>query len=110
MRSPGALTPSTRPGDRRPGRGRNGEQNVFRDLGFPAGEARVLLMRARLAEALRQWIETSALTQTAAAARLGISQSRVSEIVRGRVELLSLDYLAGLCARAGMQVDVRLAA
>jgi hypothetical protein len=33
----------------------------------------------------------------------------VSEIVRGKVELLSLDYLVGLCAKAGIAVGVRLA-
>ena len=45
-----------------------------------------------------------------AAKRLGISQPRVSEITRGKVELLSLDYLVGLCAKAGIPVGVRLAA
>jgi predicted XRE-type DNA-binding protein len=44
------------------------------------------------------------------AKRLGISQPRVSEIVRGKVELLSLDYLVGLCAKAGIPVGLRLAA
>jgi predicted XRE-type DNA-binding protein len=34
----------------------------------------------------------------------------VSEIVRGKVELLSLDYLVGLCVKAGIPVGVRLAA
>ena len=48
--------------------------------------------------------------QAEAAKRLGVTQPRVSEIVRGKVELLSLDYLAGLCTRAGIPVGVRLAA
>jgi predicted XRE-type DNA-binding protein len=55
-------------------------------------------------------MEREKLTQVEAAKRLGISQPRVSEIVRGKVELLSLDYLAGLCAKAGIPVGVRLAA
>jgi len=42
--------------------------------------------------------------------RLGIAQPRVSEIVRGKIELMSLDYLVGLCAKAGVSVQVRLAA
>jgi predicted XRE-type DNA-binding protein len=69
-----------------------------------------VLLRARLAEALRVWMERGKLTQTEAAKRLGITQPRVSEIVRGKVELLSLDYLVGLCAKAGIPVGVRLAA
>lgn len=84
--------------------------NVFLDLGFPPHEAAVLLLRAELAEALRQWIESEDLTQAKAAKRLGIAQPRVSEIVRGKVELMSLDYLVGLCAKAGVSVEVRLAA
>ena len=84
--------------------------NIFLDLGFPPHEAAVLLLRAELAEALRQWIESEDLTQAQAAKRLGIAQPRVSEIVRGKIELMSLDYLVGLCAKAGVSVQVRLAA
>ncbi len=84
--------------------------NIFLDLGFPPHEAAVLLLRAELAEALRQWIESEDFTQAQAAKRLGIAQPRVSEIVRGKIELMSLDYLVGLCAKAGVSVEVRLAA
>ena len=69
-----------------------------------------MLLRAKLAEALRVWMEREELTQSEIAKRLGISQPRVSEIVRGKVELLSLDYLVGLCAKAGIPVGLRLAA
>src|SRR5471030_2590657 len=84
--------------------------NIFLDLGFPPHEAEVMLLRAKLAEALRAWMERENLTQARAAKRLGITQPRVSEITRGKVELLSLDYLVGLCAKAGIPVGVRLAA
>ena len=84
--------------------------NIFLDLGLPSHEAAVMLLRAQLAEALRQWIEREQLTQTQAAKRLGVNQPRISEITRGKVELLSLDYLVGLCAKAGLAVKVRLAA
>ena len=84
--------------------------NIFRDLGLPPHEAEIMLLRAKLAEALRLWMEREKLTQARAAQRLGISQPRVSEITRGKVELLSLDYLVGLCAKAKISVGVRLAA
>ena len=80
--------------------------NIFLDLGFPPHEAEVLLLRAKLAEALRVWIERKKLTQAQAAKRLGITQPRVSEIMRGKVELLSLDYLVGLCAKVGIVVKL----
>ncbi len=84
--------------------------NIFLDLGFPPHEAAVLLLRAELAEALRQWMESEGITQTQAAKRLGIARPRISEIMRGKIELMSLDYLVGLCAKAGVSVEVRLAA
>ncbi len=84
--------------------------NIFLDLGFPPHEAEVMLLRAELAEALRQWIERKKLTQAQAAKHLDIAQSRISEISRGKVELLSLDYLVGLCAKAGIPVGLKLAA
>ena len=77
--------------------------NIFLDMGFPPHEAEVMLLRAKLAEALRAWMEREDLTQAEAAKRLGVTQPRVSEIVRGKVELLSLDYLVGLCAKARIQ-------
>ena len=84
--------------------------NIFLDMGLPPHEAEVMLLRAKLAEALRAWMERGKLTQAQAAKRLGVTQPRVSEIVRGKVELLSLDYLVGLCAKARIPVGVRLAA
>jgi predicted XRE-type DNA-binding protein len=67
-------------------------------------------LRARLAEALRKWVEREELTQAQASKRLGITQPRVSEVTRGKVELLSLDYLVGLCAKAGISVGLKIAA
>ena len=84
--------------------------NVFLDLGFAPHEASVMLLRAQLAEALRTWMEREGLTQAQAAKRLGIAQPRVSDIVRNKVELMSLDYLVGLCAKAKLDVGLKLAA
>lgn len=84
--------------------------NIFLDLGFPPHEAAVMLLRAQLAVALLRWVEDNRLTQAQAAKRLGIAQPRLSEIVRGKVELLSLDYLVGLCAKANIDVGLRTAA
>ena len=69
-----------------------------------------MLLRAKLAEALRVWMEHEKLTQAQAAKRLDIAQRRVSEIVRGKIELHSLDYWVGLCVKAGISVGMRLAA
>ena len=83
--------------------------NVFMDLGFPAHEAAVMLLRCELAEALRKWMDREGITQAQAAKRLGVVQPRISEIARNKVDKLSLDYLVGLCAKAGVSVAVKLA-
>ncbi|MES2760242.1 MAG: XRE family transcriptional regulator [Pseudomonadota bacterium] len=60
-------------------------------------------MRAALTAALEQWLRESGLTQTAAAAVLGTTQARVSEIKHGKTAQFSLDLLVRLAARAGMR-------
>lgn len=87
-----------------------GSGNVFLDLGFPPHQAAVMLLRCEVAEKLRRWIEKEGFSQAEAAARLGIAQPRVSEIVRNKVEKFSLDYLVGLCAKAGIPIAFRRAA
>ena len=87
-----------------------GSRNVFLDLGFPPHEAAVMLLRCELAEGLRRWMARRGLTQAEAAERLGVSQPRISEIARNKVDKLSLDYLVSLCSKAGVSVKVTLAA
>ena len=87
-----------------------GGGNIFIDLGFPPHEAAVMLLRCELAEALRKWIDREGITQAEAAERLGVAQPRISEISRNKVDKLSLDYLVGLCSKAGVAVKVRMAA
>jgi predicted XRE-type DNA-binding protein len=84
--------------------------NIFIDLGFQPHEAAVMLLRCELAEALRKWIDREGITQAQAAERLGVAQPRISEISRNKVDKLSLDYLVGLCAKAGLAVKVKTAA
>jgi predicted XRE-type DNA-binding protein len=50
------------------------------------------------------------LTQAEAAKRLGVVQPRLSEIACNKVDKLSLDYLVGLCEKAGLSVTVKTAA
>lgn len=82
--------------------------NVFVDLGFTAEESAVLTMRAELMVNLRQIIEKKHWTQVEAAQHLGISQSRVSDLVRGKWEKFSLDMLVNLIARSGKKITLEV--
>lgn len=84
--------------------------NVFADLGFPPDEIAVLTLRAELIVALRKLIAARGWTQVQAAEALGVTQSRVSDLVRGKYEKFSLDMLVTLAARGGRTVKLRLAA
>ncbi|MGH8769046.1 MAG: helix-turn-helix domain-containing protein [Burkholderiales bacterium] len=83
--------------------------NVFVDLGFPPEEVAILTMRADLMAQLRLLIERKGWTQAQAAAALGVSQSRVSDLVRGKWNKFSLDMLLMLAARTGLQPRLKLA-
>lgn len=84
--------------------------NVFVDLGFDPAEAAVLQMRSNLMSDLRLYIEKQKLTQAEAAKRLGIAQSRVSDLVRGKWDKFSLEMLITLEARLGRTIRVEFAA
>lgn len=88
----------------------NSSGNVFADLGFPPEEAAVLQMRADLMAKLRKFIAAKRLTQAKAARLLGISQSRVSDLVRGKWERFSLEMLIILATKAGIRVSIETAA
>lgn len=78
--------------------------NVFRDLGFSAEEAENLRIRSELMARLARVIEERGLTQAEAARVFGVSQPRVSDLVRGKIDLFSIDTLVNLLAKAGLQV------
>lgn len=82
--------------------------NIFIDMGYPADEAAVLGLRADLMAQLRLLIQGNGWSQQQAAQHLNITQSRVSDLVRGKWEKFSIDMLITLAARAGQSVQVEL--
>ena len=85
-------------------------ENVFIDLGYSPDEAAILQMRADLMADLRKFIKAKRLTQARAAEILGVSQSRVSDLIRGKWERFSLEMLISLATKAGMRVTLKRAA
>ncbi|MBE3110627.1 MAG: XRE family transcriptional regulator [Acidobacteria bacterium] len=82
--------------------------NVFRDLGFAREEAEHLLIRSDLMIAVQKALEHRALRQTEAAKILGVTQPRVSDLLRGRIDLFSTDALIDMLARLGIRVRLVL--
>ncbi len=88
----------------------NSDGNVFTDLGYSAEEAAILQMRADLMAKLRKFVKNKRFTQAKAAEIFGVSQSRVSDLIRGKWERFSLEMLIALATRDGMRVTVKTAA
>jgi predicted XRE-type DNA-binding protein len=84
--------------------------NIFIDLGYSPDEAAVLQMRADLMADLRKFIKARKLRQAKAAEIFGVSQSRISDLTRGKWERFSLEMLITLATRAGMHVILKKAA
>lgn len=78
--------------------------NVFRDVGFPREQAEHLLIRADLLIQLEKAIVSRRLKQAEVAKILNVSQPRVSDLRRGRLQLFSTDMLIDMLARLGIHV------
>ena len=87
---------------------RRSSGNVFRDLGFRADEAENLKLRADLMIELRKLIERRRLTQVQAAALLGVTQPRISDLVRGKIDRFSVDTLVAMLGHASVRVQLVL--
>jgi len=87
-------------------RARRSSGNVFKDLGFSEEEAENLKVRADLMIELTKLIEALGLTQAAAAELLGVTQPRVSDLMRGKIDRFSVDSLIEMLGRAGASVSV----
>lgn len=81
--------------------------NVFTDLGFSAEEAQKLKIRSDLMIELTNLIEARELTQAAAAKLLGVTQPRISDLVRGKIDRFSLDTLIEMLGSCRCQRLVR---
>ena len=86
-------------------RARRSTGNVFKDLGFSEDEAENLKVRADLMIELTQLIESLGITQAAAAELLGVTQPRVSDLMRGKIDRFSVDTLIEMLGHAGASVS-----
>ena len=85
-----------------------GSGNVFRDIGFSPEEAQNLHLRSELMTRVEQFVKRSGVTQTAAARALGITQPRLNDLLRGKIDKFSLDALVNMLGHAGMRVELRV--
>jgi predicted XRE-type DNA-binding protein len=73
-------------------------------------EAENMKIRAALMRAVKDRIRAEGWSQTEAAKRLGVTQPRVSDLMRGKIDLFSIDALVNMVASAGLHVSVEVRA
>ncbi|MHB1947412.1 MAG: helix-turn-helix domain-containing protein [Gammaproteobacteria bacterium] len=88
--------------------------SVFDDLGFDAEEAANLKIRAALMRAIELELDKRGLTQSQASEVLGVSQPRISNLKRGKIQLFTIDMLVNMLTKLGkpvsLVIDDRIAA
>lgn len=71
-------------------------------------QAENMKLRAVLLTALKDYLNKHQLTQTEAAKVLGVTQPRVSDLMRGRIHLFGLDSLVNMTVAAGLTVELKI--
>jgi predicted XRE-type DNA-binding protein len=71
-------------------------------------QAASMKARSALMIELQEYIKASGMTQKQAADQFGVTQPRISDLVRGKIELFSLESLVDMATAAGMKVEVRV--
>ncbi len=85
-----------------------GSGNVFRDVGFSADEAQNLSLRSELMSRVERYVRSSGLTQKECAARMGVTQPRLNDLLKAKIDKFSLDALVNMLGHAGMRVEVKV--
>jgi predicted XRE-type DNA-binding protein len=82
--------------------------NIFADLGFPPEEAANLKIRSDLMLAVVQIMADNQLKQAQAAKLFGVTQPRISDVKRGKIDEFTIDSLVNMLTHAGIRVDFTL--
>ncbi|MBR8298474.1 XRE family transcriptional regulator [Burkholderia cenocepacia] len=82
--------------------------NVWDAIESEPAEAANMKLRSELMIALKQRIARLELSQAEAAKQLGVTQPRVSDLMRGKINLFGLDALVNMASAVGLRVDLQV--
>ncbi|HET6234215.1 MAG TPA: XRE family transcriptional regulator [Acetobacteraceae bacterium] len=83
--------------------------SVWNAIEDTPAQAENMRLRSALMMALKDHITREGLSQSQAAKTFGVTQPRVSDLMRGKIELFGLDSLVNMAAAAGLRVEMRVA-
>ena len=82
--------------------------NVWDAIETTPAQAENMKLRSALMMALKDHIARTGLSQAKAAKLFGVTQPRISDLMRGKIELFSLDTLVNMTGAAGLHVEMRV--
>lgn len=82
--------------------------NVWDAIEDTAAQAENMKLRSALMMALKDHISEEGLSQAEAARLFGVTQPRVSDLMRGKIDLFGLDSLVNMASAAGLHVELRV--
>jgi len=65
-------------------------------------------LRSILMTALKNHIARTEMSQAQAAKLFGVTQPRVSDLMRGKINLFALDALVNMAAAAGLHIEMQV--
>jgi len=83
-------------------------KNVWDALETDPAERESMKIKSRLMMDIERCIKKQGLTQKQAAQKMGVTQPRISDLVRGKINRFTIDMLVNMLARLGMHVEVTL--
>ena len=82
--------------------------SVWDALEETPGAAENMRIRSALMQELVAYINRTGLTQAQAARKFGVTQPRISDLTRGKIDLFSIDALVNMLTAAGLHLDLRI--
>ena len=82
--------------------------NVWDAIEDTPEEAENMKLRSALMLALKEHISRTGLSQAQAAKLFGVTQPRISDLMRGKINLFGLDALVNMAAAAGLHVEMHV--
>ncbi|HEY8352532.1 MAG TPA: XRE family transcriptional regulator [Sphingomonadales bacterium] len=89
---------------------KDGFVSVWDAIEDTAAEAENMKLRSILMMAIERHIRANGWTQAEAARRLGVTQPRVSDLLRGKIALFGLDSLVNMATAAGLRIEMQIRA
>jgi predicted XRE-type DNA-binding protein len=83
-------------------------ESVWDAIEDNAAQAENLKLRSAMMMALKSHIKRQRLSQAEAATLLGVTQPRISDLMRGKIDLFGLDTLVNMVTAAGMHIDLKI--